>query len=130
MLIVSYNVMYEIISIHTTGGPDVSASGVDYGNQERTVTFKAGSRFSTYASIPIVPNDDPGEGVETFKATFDLPGGYRNLVKGDPEEAEISIEGMYVHIYRLFVALSRVRVYMSSGQCIGISMMVSLPFND
>ena len=67
------------------------ASGIDYGNEVYTVTFKAGSRFSTYASIPIAP-DDSCEQDEKFKATFDLPGGCRHLVKGDPEEAEITIE--------------------------------------
>ena len=55
------------------------------------VTFPAGSRFSSYASIPIA-NDRVEEGDEQFRATFELPGGYRNLNKGDPEEAVITIE--------------------------------------
>ena len=55
------------------------------------VTFKAGSRFSTYASIPIIP-DSVKEHDEQFRATFELPGGYRNLNKGDPDEADITIE--------------------------------------
>ena len=55
------------------------------------VTFPAGSRFSSYASIPIASNE-PNEGDEQFKAKFELPGGYRNLTKGDPEEANITIE--------------------------------------
>jgi uncharacterized protein with FMN-binding domain len=78
--------------ISATGGPDVRASGIDYGNEVYTVTFKAGSRFSTYASIPIAPDDDSCEGDEKFKSTFEVPDGYRNLVKGDPEEAEITIQ--------------------------------------
>ena len=55
------------------------------------VTFVAGSRFSTYASIPIIP-DDVTDVDEQFKAKFELPGGYRNLNKGEPEEAVITIE--------------------------------------
>ena len=55
------------------------------------VTFPAGSRFSTYASIPIAPNE-PDEVDEPFRATFELPGGYRNLNKGEPEEAVITIK--------------------------------------
>ena len=55
------------------------------------VTFSAGSRFSSYASIPIA-NDSVPEDDEQFKTTFELPGGYRNLNKGDPEEAVITIE--------------------------------------
>ena len=55
------------------------------------VTFPAGSRFSSYASIPIA-NDSVREDNEQFRATFELPGGYRNLNKGDPEEAVITIE--------------------------------------
>ena len=57
------------------------------------VTFEAGSRFSTNASIPIIPDSVP-EGDEEFNATFELPGGYRNLNKGDPEEAVITIENV------------------------------------
>ena len=55
------------------------------------VTFLAGSRFSTYASIPIAQNE-PYENDEQFQATFEIPDGYRNLNKGDPEEAVITIE--------------------------------------
>ena len=65
--------------------------GVDYGSGSVVVTFEARSRFSTYASIPIIP-DSVKECDEQFKATFELPGGYRNLNKGDPEEAVITIE--------------------------------------
>ena len=56
------------------------------------VTFPAGSRFSSYASIPITNDRVPDEGDEHFKATFEIPGGYRNLNKGEPEEANITIE--------------------------------------
>ena len=56
------------------------------------VTFPAGSRFSSYASIPIANDSVQDEGDERFRATFELPGGYRNLNKGDPEEANITIE--------------------------------------
>ena len=55
------------------------------------VTFPAGSRFSSYANI-LIANDRVPEGDEQFNATFELPGGYRNLNKGDPEEAVITIE--------------------------------------
>ena len=65
--------------------------GVDYGSGSVVVTFAAGSRSSTYASIPIIP-DRVKECDEQFKATFELPGGYRNLNKGNPEEAVITIE--------------------------------------
>ena len=65
--------------------------GVDYENDSVVVTFKNGSRFSTNVSIPIIP-DDVTDVDEQFKATFELPGGYRNLNKGDPEEAVITIE--------------------------------------
>ena len=47
--------------------------------------------MSSCASIPIDPDDDV-EGDEQFKATFELPGGYRDLTKGDPEEAVITIK--------------------------------------
>ena len=60
-------------------------------NNTAVITFKAGERFSTYASIPIAP-DDEDEGDKQFKAIFELPGGYRNLNKGDPEEAVITIK--------------------------------------
>ena len=66
--------------------------GVDYGSGSIVVTFEAGSRFSTNASIPIISDSIPNEGDEQFKATFELPGGYRNLNKGDPDEADITIE--------------------------------------
>ena len=55
------------------------------------VTFEAGSNFSTYASIPIVLDNNP-ELDETFKATFELPDGYRNLNRTDPMDVEITIE--------------------------------------
>ena len=57
------------------------------------VTFKAGSRFSTNASIPIILDSVPEED-EQFNATFEIPGGDRNLKKGDPEEAVITIENV------------------------------------
>ena len=53
----------------------------------------AGSRFSTNASIPIIP-DNVTERDEQFRATYELPGGYRNLDKGDPEEAVITIKDL------------------------------------
>ena len=58
------------------------------------VTFKAGSRFSTNASIPIIL-DSENENAEQFRATFELPDGYRNLNKGEPEEAVITIENVF-----------------------------------
>ena len=80
-----------------TGGPNISESGIDYGNSTVVVIFKAGERFSSNASIPIASDDDDGEndddkGDKEFKATFELPGGYRNLTKGDPKEAVITIK--------------------------------------
>ena len=65
--------------------------GDDYESGSVVVTFEAGFRFSTNASIPIIPDSVP-EGDEQFNATFELPGGYRNLNKGDPEKAVIIIE--------------------------------------
>ena len=55
------------------------------------VTFEAGSHFSSYASIPIALDNNP-ELDETFKATFQLPDGYRNLNRTDPMDVEITIE--------------------------------------
>ena len=74
-----------------TGGPNISASGIDYGNGTTVVTFIPRFNLSTYASIPIAP-DDIVEGDEQFKATFEVPDGYRNLNKGEPEEAIITIK--------------------------------------
>ena len=65
--------------------------GDDYGSGSVVVTFEAGSRFSTYASIPIIP-DGVKECDEQFRATFELPGGYRNLNKGDPEEESLLLK--------------------------------------
>ena len=65
--------------------------GVDYGSGSVVVTFENGSRFCTCASIPII-TDNVEEDDEQFRATFELPGGYRNLNKGDPEEAVITIK--------------------------------------
>ena len=65
--------------------------GVDYVNDSVVVTFENGSRLSTYASIPIIP-DNVEERDEQFKATFVQSGCYRNKIKGDPEEAVITIE--------------------------------------
>ena len=65
--------------------------GVDYGSGSVVVTFENGSSFCTCASIPIIP-DRVKEDDEQFRATFELPGGYRNLNKGDPEEAVITIK--------------------------------------
>ena len=55
------------------------------------VTFEAGSNFSSYASIPIA-SDNIHESDERFKATFELPDGYRNLNRTNPKEVEIIIE--------------------------------------
>ena len=56
------------------------------------VTFPAGSRFSSYASILIANDRVPFEDDEQFKATFEIPEECRNVNKGDPEEAVITIE--------------------------------------
>ena len=67
------------------------SGGVDYENDSVVVTFEAGSRFSTYASIPIIP-DSVAEDDEQFRATFVQSGCHRNKIKGDPEEAVITIK--------------------------------------
>ena len=67
--------------------------GVDYVNDSVVVTFENGSRFSTNASIPILlDSDSDPEGDEQFKATFVQSGCYRNKIKGEPEEAVITIK--------------------------------------
>ena len=69
------------------------SGGVDYENDSVVVTFKAGSRSSTYASIPILlDSDSDPEGDEQFKATFVQHGCSRNKIKGEPEEAVITIK--------------------------------------
>ena len=77
--------------IYTIGGSDVEDSGIDYRNTPVVVTFEAGSNFSSYASIPIAL-DNIHEPDERFKATFELPAGYRNLNRTNPKEVEIIIE--------------------------------------
>ena len=63
------------------------------------VTFEAGSKFSSYASIPIA-SDNIQELDETFRATFELPDGYKKMEKADPRDVEITIEdknqGLYI----------------------------------
>ena len=77
--------------IYTIGGSDVEDSGIDYRNSPVMVTFEAGSNFSSYASIPIA-SDNIHESDERFKATFELPDGYRNLNRTDHMDVEIIIE--------------------------------------
>ena len=91
MLVVSLCVSTDIVHYVLGQFSPFQSGGVDYENDSVVVTFEAGSRFSTYASIPIIP-DDVTDVDEQFKATFELPGGYRNLNKGEPEEAVITIE--------------------------------------
>ena len=75
--------------------------GADYGNVSVVVvTFEEGSTFSSYASIPIAL-DNIQESDETFKATFELPDGYRNLKKTDPMDVEITIEGENQGLYEI-----------------------------
>ena len=76
--------------IYGIGGSDIKDEGIDYRNTDVVVTFEAGSNFSSYASIPIAL-DNISELNETFKATFELPDGYRNLNKTDPKDVEINI---------------------------------------
>lgn len=79
------------LSLCCSGGADISADGVDYGNSQVVVTFTAGSSVSSNASIPIV-DDGPGrEGTEQFRASFEIPPGYPNLQRGTPSEAVIGI---------------------------------------
>ena len=77
--------------IYGTGGSDVKVRSVDYRNTSVVVTFETGSNVSSYASIPIALDNIP-EFNETFKATFELPDGYRSLIKTDPMDVEITIE--------------------------------------
>ena len=91
MLVVSLCVSTDIVHYVLGQFSPFQPGGVDYGSGSIVVTFAAGSRFSTNASIPIIP-DGVKECDERFRATFELPGGYRNLNKGDPEEADITIE--------------------------------------
>ena len=91
MLAVSLCVSTDIVHYVLGQFSSFQPGGVDYGSGSVVVTFEAGSRLSTYASIPIIP-DRVKERDEQFRATFELPGGYRNLNKGDPEEAVITIE--------------------------------------
>ena len=90
MLLNTVSLLYGI------GGSDVMDEGNDYRNTPVVVTFEAGSNFSSYASIPIVL-DNIQEFDEKFKATFELPDGYRNLNKSDPKDVETTIEdkGLY-----------------------------------
>ena len=76
--------------ITATGGSSLSTLGVDYISDSVTVTFLAGQRFSTLASIPI-RDDGIFEGSENFIATFDLPTDRDNIQKGSPSEANVSI---------------------------------------
>ena len=76
-----------------SGGADVNASGIDYGNNPVVVTFSAGNAFSSFASIPIKDDGSiPTETDEHFKATFEVPPG-GSIGKGDPSEAVITIRG-------------------------------------
>ena len=74
--------------------------GIDYRNTPVVVTFEAGSKFSSYASI-LIASDDIPELDETFKATFELPDGYRNLNKTDPKDVEITIEDKNQGLYAI-----------------------------
>ena len=76
--------------ITATGGSSLSTLGVDYISDSVTVTFLAGQRFSTFASIPI-KDDGIFERSENFIAAFDLPTDRDNIQKGSPSEANVSI---------------------------------------
>ena len=92
---VSSDIVHYQRYIHYLSGmiSSFQPGGDDYENDSVVVTFEAGSRFSTNASIPIISDSDPPDkDNEQFNATFELPGGYRNLRKGDPEEAVITIK--------------------------------------
>ena len=75
-----------------SGGADISAAGVDYGNSPVVVTFSAGQSVSSNASIPIADDGPGGEGTEQFRASFELPTGFSGLQRGTPSEAVISID--------------------------------------
>lgn len=82
--------LLHILLCHS-GGADISAAGVDYGNSPVVVTFTAGESFSSNATIPIVDDGPGGERTEQFRASFELPRGYPGLQRGTPSEAVISI---------------------------------------
>ena len=81
-----YRYIHYVLGIFSS----FQSGGDDYESGSVVVTFKAGSRFSTYASIQNI-SDSVKECDERFRATFELPGGYRNLNKDNPEEAVITI---------------------------------------
>ena len=90
--------------IYGIGGSDVKDEGIDYRNTPVVVTFEAGSNFSNYASIPIAL-DNIQESDEIFKATFELPDGYRNLNKTDPVDVNITIEDENQGLYNIWCGL-------------------------
>ena len=74
-----------------SGGADISAAGVDYGDNTVVVTFTAGESVSSNATIPIADDGPGGEGTEQFRASFELPTEYPGLQSGTPSEAVVSI---------------------------------------
>ena len=78
------------ITVDSTGGGDLRVDGVDYINTSVVVTFAAANNFSSFATISI-KNDRVFEEPEQFHATFELPPGYKNLSKGIPSQATVTI---------------------------------------
>lgn len=73
------------------GGPVLTEDGVDYGNSAVTVTFAAGQTVSSPVSIPI-KDDQIYEPSERFRVTYELPSGFKNLRKGSPSVAVVTIQ--------------------------------------
>ena len=73
------------------GGPDFTEIEVDYENTAVMVTFAAGQTVSSPVSISI-KDDQIREPSEQFRATYELPSGFKNLQKGNPSEAIITIQ--------------------------------------
>lgn len=67
----------------------MGVDGVDYRNIPVVVTFSA-ENASSYATIDI-KKDTISDNSEQFRATFNLPPGYKNLQKGYPSEAVVTI---------------------------------------
>ena len=76
--------------VDSTGGGDLRVDGVDYTNTSVVVTFAAANNFSSFATINI-KNDSILEEPEQFQATFELPPGYKNLRKGIPSNATVTV---------------------------------------
>ena len=111
----SANDTASLTCIILVGGPNLTEIEVDYENTAVMVTFAAGQTVSSPVSISI-KGDQIREPSEQFRATYELPSGFKNLQKGNPSEAIITIQEleskskdpqgsscyrMCIHIYRI-----------------------------